>query len=102
MLKSLEKNLLKKMHSTSWINLLWLLIPFSLIPLQSAHAYLDPGTGSYAVQIIIGLIFGASFFLKNLFAKSLEYFKNLFKPKTEIKTANTVKSRAKIKKKKNE
>jgi hypothetical protein len=102
MLKSVEKELLKKMHSTSWINLLWLLIPFSLIPLQSAHAYLDPGTGSYAVQIIIGLIFGASFFLKNLFAKLAEYFKNLFRPKTEIETVSTAKSKSKIKKKKNE
>lgn len=29
-----------------------------------AHAYLDPGAGSYALQIIVASLLGAAFFLK--------------------------------------
>jgi hypothetical protein len=32
---------------------------FSLVAIPAAHAYIDPGTGSYVIQIIIGGILGA-------------------------------------------
>jgi len=31
---------------------------------QAAQAYLDPGTGSYIIQIVIGMVAGAIFALK--------------------------------------
>ena len=31
---------------------------------SNAHAYLDPGAGSYALQIIVASLLGAAFFLK--------------------------------------
>ena len=37
-----------------------------------AHAYLDPGTGSYVVQIIIGVVLGAGYTLKVYGARILQ------------------------------
>jgi hypothetical protein len=36
----------------------------SLVLVREAHAYLDPGTGSYILQILIAGLFGALFMLK--------------------------------------
>jgi hypothetical protein len=36
---------------------------FLLFPVK-AHAYLDPGSGSYLVQIIVASLAGAGYFLK--------------------------------------
>jgi hypothetical protein len=44
--------------------------------LAYAHAYIDPGAGSYAIQIAIGVIFGASYTLKSFGSKLLKRFKN--------------------------
>lgn len=55
---------------------LWLLIPLALSPLSFAHAYLDPGTGSYAIQIAIGLIFGATYTLRNFGSKLISRFRS--------------------------
>ena len=43
-----------------------------IIPLSSAHAYLDPGTGSIILQAIIGLIAAAATFLKIYWDKFLK------------------------------
>lgn len=34
-------------------------------------AYLDPGTGSYLLQLVLGLIFGTLFFLKMFWRRLL-------------------------------
>ena len=65
----------KYSHATLW-NFLWLLLPFSLASIASAHAYIDPSAGSYVVQIVIGAIFGASFALKNVAGKMVKYIKD--------------------------
>ena len=72
---------MSKIFHLTWPEALWLLALFIFIPLQSAHAYLDPGTGSYAVQVIIGLVFGATFFLRNIFAKMGNFIQNIFNGK---------------------
>jgi hypothetical protein len=41
-----------------------LLILYTLVSSQNAYAYLDPGSGSYILQLMIAGILGASFFLK--------------------------------------
>ena len=41
-----------------------LLVGVSVAAAQPAHAYLDPGTGSYAVQVGIAGLVGALFSLK--------------------------------------
>jgi len=46
---------------------------FSLIFPRKAHAYLDPGTGSYILQILIAVLIGALFSIK-LFWNRIKYF----------------------------
>lgn len=38
-----------------------------------AHAYLDPGTGSYVVQILIGTVLGAGYIIGNYWRKILDF-----------------------------
>ena len=43
----------------------WILLAAVLSPsLRPAHAYLDPGTGSYVIQMSIGLLFGGIYSCK--------------------------------------
>jgi len=37
---------------------------YSLIATRDAHAYLDPGTGSLLIQILVGAVLGASLTVK--------------------------------------
>jgi hypothetical protein len=43
----------------------------------SAHAYLDPGTGSYVLQLLIATVIGALFALKMFWKRVVTFFKNL-------------------------
>ena len=52
--------------------ILIILVLFTWIP-KSAYAYLDPGTGSYLVQILIAGLIGASYAIK-LYWKSIRSF----------------------------
>ncbi|MFC1760291.1 hypothetical protein ACFLZD_02080 [Candidatus Neomarinimicrobiota bacterium] len=51
---------------------------FFLIFPQTAHAYLDPGTGSYIFQIILAAFVGAAFTIKIYWTKVKTFFINLF------------------------
>ena len=65
------------------VKILLFLILLSLVFPSNAHAYLDPGTGSYFIQIIIGGLLGGLFLTKTFWAnitKNLVAFlKNFFK-----------------------
>lgn len=41
----------------------------SCLSVQPAHAYLDPGTGSYAIQLATAAIFGSLWWVRKLFAR---------------------------------
>ena len=45
---------------------------------RNAHAYLDPGTGSYIVQILIAVIFAGWFAIKFFYRRVLDYFAKTF------------------------
>jgi len=47
----------------------------------NAHAYLDPGTGSYVLQIIIAGIVSALFTLKMCWRRIVDFFTGLFRGK---------------------
>ncbi len=51
---------------------------FYLVFPQSAYAYLDPGTGSYILQLIIAGLLGGLFALKMFWGKVVNIFGNLF------------------------
>ena len=60
------------------------LILFSAIFLfaapRNAHAYIDPGTGSYITQIVIGFVAGGVFVFKKQIGGVINYFKDLLNP----------------------
>ena len=47
-----------------------------------AHAYLDPGTGSYIFQIIIGFAAGGAYLIKTFWRQITDFFKKLFTRKS--------------------
>jgi len=55
---------------------------FSLPPLMFAayniHAYIDPGTGSLIIQVLIASFLGALFLLKVFWGKVKVFLNNLF------------------------
>ena len=51
-----------------------------ILPLFSkdCYAYLDPGTGSYVLQILLASILGALFSIKVFWSKIRSFFSKLF------------------------
>jgi hypothetical protein len=59
-----------------------LVIGFALIiPVNVAHAYLDPGTGSYIIQILIGGLLGGVFAIGIFWKRFWAAVKRLFSGK---------------------
>jgi hypothetical protein len=57
-----------------------LLLTLLLLGLPStAHAYLDPGTGSYVLQLLIGGLLGGLFALGVFWRRVVAFVKGLFK-----------------------
>lgn len=69
------------MHMDRRIAFLGFLFLFCSVFAQDAYAYLDPGTGSYILQLLIAVLVGALFAVK-LFWNNIKYFfKRLFSGK---------------------
>ena len=62
---------------TYLITMLVVLALLYLIFPQKAYAYLDPGTGSYILQLIIAVLFGGLFAVRLYWSKIKIFFKNL-------------------------
>jgi uncharacterized membrane protein AbrB (regulator of aidB expression) len=58
--------------------LLALFILFYVIYPGEVHAYIDPGTGSIMLQVLIGILFGLLFSLKMFWKRIKSFFKRLF------------------------
>jgi len=58
-----------------------LLVALILSLPASAHAYLDPGTGSYILQMLLAGILGALFALKMFWKRIIAFFKGLVSKK---------------------
>lgn len=43
-----------------------------------SHAYLDPGTGSYVLQIFLGIFLAGLFYIKTIWHKIKNVFSNIF------------------------
>jgi len=54
-----------------------------LIIIQPVHAYLDPGSGSMLVSVIIALLAALYYFAKNIFYNKSKYF---FKKNNNLQT----------------
>ena len=51
-------------HWRCFANSLVLVVLFFFASTHDAHAYVDPGTGSYVIQILIAALAGAAFAVK--------------------------------------
>lgn len=45
----------------------------AILPVN-AHAYLDPGTGSYVLQFLLAALFSSLFFIKKYWHKLISFF----------------------------
>lgn len=63
-----------------------MLIIFGMVYLmlpQTAYSYLDPGTGSYVLQVLLAAFVGAAFTMKIYWAKIKIFFVDLFAKKSK-------------------
>ncbi len=47
-------------------------------PAKSGHAYLDPGSGSFILQLLLAALVGSLFILKSYWKKITDFFRKLF------------------------
>ena len=59
------------------MNSIFLLHP-SLTPIIDQQLYLDPGSGSFILQLILAAILGGLLVLRSYWAKVKDFFLNLF------------------------
>lgn len=55
--------------------IVWIIAAASFLPTRPAHAYIDPGSGSIIIQVIIGAFFGAAYILKRFWRNIAGWFK---------------------------
>ncbi len=79
-------NALKKLNKTSLLLLVILFLSFST---KNAHAYLDPGTGSFILQVVAAGALGGLFAIKTFWGNITTFFSNILSKNK--KTANSVK-----------
>jgi hypothetical protein len=51
---------------------------FTLVLPQGVYAYLDPGTGSLFVQVLIGAVLGSLYFIKTYWNRIAKFIISLF------------------------
>ncbi|MGE5222472.1 MAG: hypothetical protein ACM3PY_08550 [Omnitrophica WOR_2 bacterium] len=56
-----------------------------LAPLLKGNLYLDPGTGSFIIQLVVATLLGALFFLRGYISKGFQYIRRLFTKSSEVK-----------------
>jgi hypothetical protein len=55
----------------------------SPVLLRPAYGYLDPGTGSYIIQLLVGGLLGGLFAVGLFWKRVIAFVKRLFKPKKD-------------------
>jgi uncharacterized protein HemY len=60
------------------LKMVLLLAAIAMIFPQYAYSYIDPGTGSYVIQIIIAAFVAVSFMVKVYWLKIKKFFRRLF------------------------
>ena len=59
------------------------IVAFLIAYPYDAFAYIDPGTGSFLIQILLGLVFGVSLGFKFIWRRVVNFFKSLSGAKKE-------------------
>ncbi len=53
-------------------------------PLSGGEYYLDPGSGSFLIQLLIAALLGGAFVIRSHWGKILDFFRRLLKKDTRI------------------
>ena len=69
-------------------DVIFLVFVVILIMTKPAQAYLDPGTGSYIIQILIAVGLSSIFVFKKYLSQIFEFIKNIFKKNNTDKNNN--------------
>lgn len=69
------KSRTKKQIGNSAELIVWIIVAASFLPTRPAHAYIDPGSGSIIIQVVIGAFFGAAYILKRFWRNIVGLFK---------------------------
>lgn len=48
---------------------------------SSAHAYIDPASGSYLIQFLIATLLGGAVVMKTFWGRTRDFFRGLRKPR---------------------
>ncbi|UCH84012.1 MAG: hypothetical protein JSW50_16535 [Candidatus Latescibacterota bacterium] len=67
------------------IQLVMFFAAIDIVAPPNSYAYLDPGTGSFALQIIIGVLFAVAFAVKTFWFRIKSFLGRLISRKTEYK-----------------
>jgi hypothetical protein len=54
---------------------------FFVVLARTSYAYIDPGIGSYILQVLLAVIIGGLFAIKIFWSKIIKFFKKLFSKK---------------------
>jgi Na+-translocating ferredoxin:NAD+ oxidoreductase RnfD subunit len=77
-------NLKSQRIITKRISVLILVMVFFFVYFcAKSYAYIDPGTGSYMLQLIIGALLGIGFYIRSSWKKIFQLGKNLFARKKQ-------------------
>lgn len=76
-------------------NIIILALIFFLVSTRSAHAYLDPGTGSFILQVVAAGALGGLFAVKTFWRQIIDFFQRIFSKKTKKQTPVKKKKNAK-------
>jgi hypothetical protein len=52
--------------------------------MQTVLLYIDPGSGSYLIQVIIAAVLGVAFFFKNIVLAIKHFFYRFFRKKSKM------------------
>ncbi len=63
-----------------------LVLLFLFVSTRQAHAYLDPGSGSYIIQLLIAGLVGGLFGIKTFWFQIKTFFTNILSRKKQKKT----------------
>ena len=69
---------MNKKKTCNTITILAMLLIFIVITAENAFAYLDPGTGSFMLQMLIAGILGGLFAIKTYWAKIKIFINKIF------------------------
>ena len=81
------------MKKQKTLKVLFFLVLFLLVSTKKAYAYLDPGTGSYILQILAAGALGGLFAVKTFWRQIIDFLRRIFSKKNNKKQTSVKKQK---------